>query len=419
MTPDFPDKHQIEEAMQGYEADHFVPIYGDGNLTTPRTLWAAVGGFGIWIPRWVLPGEELEQRKEEDSSGPTIGQTGSSTKHELMAWIVLTKPIRAGYATDIAAMLCKAEQLLSKARARQETIQAGRRVKKGCPFKKPWGLQTDGDLWEIAWETIWKRGGENQKLRKVKGHATKEDVQEGRNTAKDRVGNDRIDRKADNGVLEIAGEGLVTLGSWAAERHKNYTKFLRRIHRMIAAATKAKKEERAKGKQVEEMVLGCDPEKWTGTNLRICKGNQGGRDFHPLDQPPPITGRHRYAFCQQFYLDVHDFLNCKRWAPTNPEEDVGGITWAELFIMFDTSGKRSPKGEHVADQHMTKRAEARNASNGKWKEQARNGTSANAIAKPLYGDELGKFKAVVKQIAKHELDEERAAMFLMEDIRRL
>ena len=92
-----------------------------------------------------------------------------------MAWIVvLTKPIRADYATDSAAMLCKAEQLIGKARARQEAIQAGRRVKKGCPFKKPWGLHAEGDLWEIAWEAVLKRGVENQKLRKVKGHATEE-----------------------------------------------------------------------------------------------------------------------------------------------------------------------------------------------------------------------------------------------------
>ena len=49
-------------------------------------------------------------------------------------------------------------------------------------------------------------------LRKVKGHATKEDVQESRSTTEDRNGNDRSDRNADNGVLKVAGEGLVTLG---------------------------------------------------------------------------------------------------------------------------------------------------------------------------------------------------------------
>ena len=76
--------------------------------------------------------------KEQDISGPTIGQTGSSTRQELMAWIfMLTKPIRSMYATDSAAMLCKAEQLLAKAKERQEAINADRRIKHGCLFKKP------------------------------------------------------------------------------------------------------------------------------------------------------------------------------------------------------------------------------------------------------------------------------------------
>ena len=112
------------------------------------------------------------------------------------------------------------------------------------------------------------------------------------------------------------------------------------------------------------MVLGYDPEKWTDTNLKICKGNQGGRNCHAFELPPPIMGKHRHAFCQQLYLDVHDFLSCRKWAPTNLEEDVGGVTWAELFVMFDTCGRRSPKGEHVADPQMQKCAEARNGSTG-------------------------------------------------------
>ena len=56
------------------------------------------------------------------------------------------------------------------------------------PFKKPWGLQRDGDLWEQAWTAVIKRGAANQDLRKVKGHATLEDVQQGKATAEDKYG---------------------------------------------------------------------------------------------------------------------------------------------------------------------------------------------------------------------------------------
>ena len=57
-----------------------------------------------------------------------------------------------------------------------------------------------------------ERGVGNQTLQKVKGHATEKDVAEGISTAKDRGGNDKSDRLADQGVEEIAGVGLVALG---------------------------------------------------------------------------------------------------------------------------------------------------------------------------------------------------------------
>ena len=217
VMPSFPSEQQIAEAMEGHEPEYLVPVFGDGSQTTPETWWAALGGHGAWIPRWDRREEAMPHRGEEDMYGPTIGQTGSSTRHELMAWItVLAKPIRSMYATDSAAMMDKAKQLLAKAEERQHSISRGRRYKEGCPFKKPWGLQKDGDLWEVAWDAILKRGIGNQDLRKVKGHATEDDIRAGRSNEYDRDGNDRSDTNADRGVEMIAGEGLVVLGKWTA-----------------------------------------------------------------------------------------------------------------------------------------------------------------------------------------------------------
>ena len=73
----------------------------------------------------------------------------------------------------------------------------GIKVRRGIPFKKPWGLQVDGDLWQQAWEAVLKRGIGNQTLRKVKGHATEQDVAKGLSTQEDRDGNDNSDKLAD------------------------------------------------------------------------------------------------------------------------------------------------------------------------------------------------------------------------------
>ena len=145
--------------------------YGTGlwgwQLDDPTNWWAGLGGYGAWIPNWNLPGQDEPHRNEQDLCGPTIGQTGTSTRHELMAWIaVLAKPTRTMFATDSVAMLSKAKQLLNKAAQREEARSKGKPVKPGCPFKKPWRLQTDGDLWEVAWEAIQTRGISNQDCRR-------------------------------------------------------------------------------------------------------------------------------------------------------------------------------------------------------------------------------------------------------------
>ena len=85
------------------------------------------------------------------------------------------------------------------------------------------------------------RGVANQKVRKVKGHATKKDVEEGKNNENDREGNRIVDEYAEIGVKKIGGPGLVKLGTWLAKRHDAYIVFMRRVQRMIVAITKAEK----------------------------------------------------------------------------------------------------------------------------------------------------------------------------------
>ena len=107
-----------------------------------------------------------------------------------------------------------------------------------------------------------KRGVGNQTLRKVKGHATEKDLAEGISTAKDRDGNDKSDKLADQGVEEIAGVGLVALGEWFEGRWKQYRKLMLRVHKMILGVTLAEQTERAKQHTIFKALRGYDPLKW-------------------------------------------------------------------------------------------------------------------------------------------------------------
>ena len=160
-------------------------------------------------------------------------------------------------------------------------------------------------------------------------------MREGRSTKQDKEGNDRSDTNADRGVEQLAGEGLVKLGSWVANRQDHYKKFVARIHRMIAAVTKAEKEERQKAKDIDEQLLGYDPGNRVETDLRLDRSLQDRRIFSPLELQPPVVGVHRFDFCQKLFEEVHTFLRVRECPPVNPEDEVAGTTWIELFALFD------------------------------------------------------------------------------------
>ena len=72
------------------------------------------------------------------------------------------------------------------------------------------------------------RGAANQQTRKVKGHATKKDVEEGKSNENDKEGNNIVDGYADIGVTKVGGIGLVKLGVWLTERHDAYIAFMKK-----------------------------------------------------------------------------------------------------------------------------------------------------------------------------------------------
>ena len=133
----------------------------------------------------------------------------------------------------------------------------------------------------------------------------------------------------------------------------------------------------------------------------------------------PARGQHRFTYCDGLYLDIHNFLKEREWAAADKEGDTSGITWIELFVLFDITAARTQRGQHIKDSGAKKRADARN----KKKEAAqRRSTNANACVKPSLDEELKRFKAIVRHIGKHETGQEHAGWFDMErrsNLRRL
>lgn len=131
--------------------------------------------------------------------------------------------------------------------------------------------------------------------------------------------------------------------------------------------------------------------------------------------PPPVHGVHKYGFCQNLYEEIHSFLLQREWAPTNPEEGKAGVTWIELFILFDTGGMRTKEEEHVLDREVRLRAEKRKSDQASKEVLPRNYLDHAAIPKPAPDAELARFKVIIRYIARHELEERFADMFIMDD----
>ena len=277
------------------------------------------------------------------------------------------------------------------------------------------GLQVDGDLWEQAWKAVLKRGAGNQTLRKVKGHATELDVAEGRATQEDRDGNDKSDKLADKGVEEIAGQGLVKLGSWCETRWKRCRKLVNRIHKMIVGVTQAEKAERAKQLTIFKATQGYDPEKWVKTRPRIRDESNLDPDYNHIELVPHTTGKHRFAHCQTRYEQIHNFLGNRKWAQVSEDSHVSGITWIELFVLFDIAGGRTDEGQYHKNLHATMRAKKRRQISRRTKKHKGSIDDVTSVTKATLDEEIKDFKMIVRHIFKHEVKLAKGKWIRMEN----
>ena len=103
------------------------------------------------------------------------------------------------------------------------------------------------------------------------------------------------------------------------------------------------------------------------TNVEIRDGNRQHQHDAHLNRPPPVKGKHKYTSCHKLYIDIHNFLNQRGWAPLDIESNEGGTTWLELFILFDTTQSRSTEGNHIRDLDVARRGVVRCSRSAKTK----------------------------------------------------
>ena len=108
---------------------------------------------------------------------PLCGKWHSSGRAELAALVMAAHariPIHIGL--DNRGVVNKANFILQM--AGRHGNGSGEQLSR--PYKMPWGLQVDGELWKTLWDLVWERGPKTTRVSKVKGHATSKMVAEGK-----------------------------------------------------------------------------------------------------------------------------------------------------------------------------------------------------------------------------------------------
>ncbi len=235
------------------------------------------------------------------------------------------RPCTKRRATDSISFKRKAGKILNGTKARRQ---------------KPWDLRRDGDLWQI-----WERLALERGLRSViitwgKGHATSQDVKDGRATEVPKVANDIGDRLADLGVSEGHQIGLIRLAAYYAAKQRKVVSIsiTKTIHRIMLNVLKAEHDERAKrdkdALRVAALLHGPMHAHIEIPKTRKAPPYHEGRGLDLL--PPKLDGLSDTD--ATLLLDVWCFLNTTRCVHT--EGRCNGTSWVELRAHFHNAGGR-------------------------------------------------------------------------------
>ena len=164
---------------------------------------------------------------------------------------------------------------------------------------------------------------------------------------------------------------------------------------MIVGITQAEKTERAKQMTIFKATQGYDPEKWVKTKPRIRDESNLETNYNHIDLAPHTTGKHRFAHCQTRYEQIHSFLGNRRWAQVAEDSQVSGITWIELFVLFDIAGGRTDMGQYHKNPDATKRAEKRRQASRNSRKNKGSLTDMTAVAKASLDEEIKDFNSCV------------------------
>ena len=258
-------------------------VFSDGSLKSTRGFFWMVRGARVWWPARDLSTITKEENEFVEfcehevavdlfATGPRMERKGimlwcpfnsrlnSSTRCELgVAILTLLSPYSINNGIDDATVVKEGNEIIQHLRRqeKEEMYDAEGRRKLGgsmsvlhraAPFKQRWAPMRDGDLWVMFVVLVKQRGPHSVCIPKVKGHSSKEMLEEGLVVEEDKEGNVGVDAAAELGATKSQAR-VRRFGEMYCKRHKLYRTLMCRILRFVGVL---KREERRL--KVEEIM---------------------------------------------------------------------------------------------------------------------------------------------------------------------
>ena len=182
----------------------FCNNFSDGGVLYPAFSEYQLGGAGIVWPNRDLSSKPLHVNEElqahETANGNVAiwgkipGQRCDSTRAEIVGAIYNLSP-NGGVHSGIDSL---------------NTIRTALSIQEqqGCPSKKHFGLMANGDVLEVLFKHLQAKGFASAKFSKVLGHAKDSDVEKGKITLLNMIGNNLSDASARKGVQQHTLEAI-------------------------------------------------------------------------------------------------------------------------------------------------------------------------------------------------------------------
>jgi len=232
--------------------------------------------------------------------------------------------------------------------------------------KRPYGLIPNGDVLQIFYAHLRSKGTSSVSFSKVKGHATPEDVVEGRSTSLNRAGNDMSDKYATKGI-QAHNPSAIHYSTRCAGREEIRINLQHDLNLFLLDMLEANRQVVAKESRISKIVGGTSIEvvlNADGPTRQEIRVPTELQYFSTDGLSTSIVAKPHISMLGSFKRPLIHIVTFSQLLEFKPvAHDAQGISWLELSIIFELWGgiaadtrplnRKSVRGQKIPESRVS------------------------------------------------------------------